>query len=114
MVNGSAVDIIYMDAYKRMRLTEDNLSPTTTSLYRFTGDHVIPKGTIRLAVIVGEHPQVSIVMIKFLIVDYQSAFNGVIGRPLLKVLKPITSIYHLTMKFPTTEGTGQAKKSQYD
>ena len=46
-------------------------------------------------------------MTKFLVMDCQSAFNGVIGRPLLKVLKVVTSIYHLTMKFPTIEGTRQ-------
>ena len=103
--NGSAVDIIYLDAYKRMRLTEGELSPTTASLYRFTRDHVIPKGTIKLKVIVGEHPRVSTVITKFFVVDCPLVFNRVIERPLLKVLKVVTSIYHLTMKFLTTEGT---------
>ena len=53
-------------------------------------------------------------MIEFLIVVYLSAFNGVIERPLLKALKTVTSIYYLTMKFPTTDGTGQVRGSQYD
>ena len=38
----SIVDILYLDAYKRMRLTENELSPTTSPLYGFSGDHVIP------------------------------------------------------------------------
>ena len=109
--NGSVVDIIYLDVYKRIGLTESELSPTTSSLYGFTRDHLIPKGMIKLAVTVGEHVRVSIVMTEFLIVDGPSAFNGVIGRPLLKALKAITSIYHLTMKFPIAEGTGQVKES---
>ena len=46
-------------------------------------------------------------MTEFLVVDCPSAFNGVIGRPLLKALKVVTSIYNLTMKFPTAEGTRQ-------
>ena len=54
--NGSVMDIIYFDAYRRMGLTGSELSPTTSPLYDFTRDHVIPKGTIKLAVIVGEHP----------------------------------------------------------
>ena len=41
-------------------------------------------------------------------------FNGVTGIPLLKVLKVVTSIYHLTMKFPTAEEIGQVRGSQYD
>ena len=51
--DGSAIDIIYLDAYKRMGLTESELSPTTSPLYKFTRDDVIPKGTIKLAVTVG-------------------------------------------------------------
>ena len=111
---GSAVDIIYIDAYNRMGLTESDLSLMTLPLYAFTSDHVIPKGTIKLVVIVGENPRESTVMIEFLIVGYPSTFNGIIGRPLLKVLKAVASIYHLTMKFPTTEGTGQVQGSQFD
>ena len=75
---------------------------------------MIPKGTIKLAVTVGEYPRVSMVMTEFLIVDCPSAFNGVIGRPLLKALKAVTLIYHLTMNFPTVEGTGHVRGSQYD
>ena len=40
--DGSAVDILYLDTYKRMGLTENELSPTTSPLCGFTGDHVIP------------------------------------------------------------------------
>ena len=67
-----------------------------------------------MAVTVGEHLRVSMVMTEFLIVDCPSVFNGVIGRPLLKVLKVVTSIYHLTMKFPIAEGTGHVQGIQYD
>ena len=82
--NRSIVDVIYLDAYKRIGLTESKLSPMTSPLYGFTGDHVIPKGTIKLAVTVEGHPRVLIVMTKFLIVDCPLAFNKGIGRPLLK------------------------------
>ena len=112
--NGSSIDIIYLDAYKRMGLTKSDLSPTTSPLYGFTGNHMIPKGTVKLAVIVGDHPKESTVVTEFLIVDCPSAVNGIIRRPLLKALKAITSIYHLTMKFSTVEGTGQVRGSQYN
>ena len=54
--DGSTMDIIHLDAYKRIGLIESELSPTTSPLYRFTKDHVIPKGTIKLVVKVEEHP----------------------------------------------------------
>ena len=103
--DGSAVDIIYLDAYKRMGLTESELSPTTSPLYEFTGDHVIPRGTVKLVVTVGEYPRVSIVVTKFHVLDCLSVVNGIIGRPILKALKALTSIYHLTIKFLIAEGT---------
>ena len=68
--HGSAVYIIYLDAYKRMGLIERELSPATSLLYGFTKDHVIPRGTVKLAVTLGEHPRASIVVAEFLVVDY--------------------------------------------
>ena len=90
-----------------MGLTESELSPTTSLLYGFMGDHAILRDTVKLAVTVGEHPRVSIVVVELLIVDFPSVVNGIIGRPLLKALKVVTSIYHLTMKFSIIEGIGQ-------
>ena len=112
--NGSVVDILYWDAYKRTNLTENDLSPTTFRLYRFTRDHMISRGTIKLAVTVGKHPKTLTVMMEFLAIDSPSAFNMVIGRLLLKALKAMTSIYYLTMKFPTAMGTRQVRGGQCD
>ena len=47
------------------------------------------------------------IVVGFLAIDYPSTFNGVIGRPLLKALKAVTSILCLTMKFPTMARIGQ-------
>ena len=52
----------------------------------------------------GENPRVSTVITDFIVIDCPSAINGIIGRPLLKALRTVTSIYHLTMKFLTVEG----------
>ena len=112
--DGSTVDILYLNAYKRMGLAKSDLNPTTSPFYGFTRDYVVPKGTAKLTVTVGEHPRTSIVVVDFLIVDCLSAINGIIGIPLLKALKAITSIYHLTVKFPTTKGTGEVLGNQYD
>ena len=51
------------------------------------------------------------ILANFLVVNALSAING---RPLLKALKVATSICHFTMKFPTTEGTGEVRGNNYD
>ena len=73
----------------------------TSPLYGFIGDSVIPNKTIKLAVTLREPSRMKTVMIDFLIVKFPSAFNGVLRRPLFNVLKTVTSIQCLTMKFPT-------------
>ena len=70
--DGSAADILYLNAYKRTGLAESDLNPTTSPLYGFIRDHVIPKGMAKLIVTVGEHPRSSTIIVEFLIVDCPS------------------------------------------
>ena len=74
--NGSAADILYRDTYQKTGLTKSDLSSTTTSLYGFTGVHIIPRGSIKLAIMVGDYPRISTVVSEFLVADCSSAFNG--------------------------------------
>ena len=90
------------------------MTPTTSPIYGFTRDSVIPEGTIKLAVTLREPPQTATVMIDFLTVKCPSTFNGVPGKPLLKALKATTSIHCLTMKFPTVVGIGQVRGRQHN
>ena len=53
----SAINILYWDAYQKIGLRRSDLTPTTSPLYGFTGDSVIPEGTIKLAVTLGEPPR---------------------------------------------------------
>ena len=112
--NCNAINILYWDTYKRKGLKESDLSLATSPLSGFAEDHVIPRGAIKLAVIVGKHPRVSTIVTEFLVVYYPLAFNGIIRRPLLKALKAITSIHCLMMKFPTATGIGQVRGKQWD
>ena len=80
---------------------------TISPLYGFSGDSVIPEGTIKLAITLEEPPRIATVMIDFLVVKYPSAFNVVMGKPFLYALKVVMSIHCLTIKFPTIARKGQ-------
>ena len=71
-----------------------------------------PLGTIELALTMGEQPKQTTVMANFVVVECTSAFNAVLGRPSLRELKAITSVYHLAMKFPTPGGVACVKGEQ--
>ena len=58
-------------------------------------------GAITLLVTVGDYPQQITKDVTFLVVNFSSAYNTIIGRPTLNSWKAVTSTYHLMIKFPT-------------
>ena len=73
---------------------------------------VQPVGTITLLVVVGSYPQQITKSVNFLVVDCSSSYNAIIGRPTLNSWKAVTSTYHLSVKFLTEYGIGQAQGDQ--
>ena len=53
-------------------------------------------------------------MANFLVINQPAVFNVVLGKPYLRALKVITSIYHLLMKFPTPNSVGQVHENQHE
>ncbi|RWW26887.1 hypothetical protein GW17_00008703 [Ensete ventricosum] len=54
MVNaGSSADVLYHDAFQKLRLTTVDLSPMRFNLTRFTNDSIAPLGITRLLVTLG-------------------------------------------------------------
>ncbi|XP_062100642.1 uncharacterized protein LOC133806568 [Humulus lupulus] len=94
-----------------MGLGVKHLKACHSSLYRFTGDLIQPLGVIELALTMGEQPRQTTIMANFIVVDCALAY-AVLGRPSLRELKAITSIYHLAVKFPTPKGIASMKREQ--
>ena len=99
--NGSSTDILYYPAFQQMRLGRDQLHPVCSPLIGFGGMKVQLVGTIALPVVVRSYPQQITREVNFLVVDYSSSYNAIIGRPTLNSWKAITSTYHQSVKFPT-------------
>ena len=53
MDNGSSINILYGSAYQKTGLKQADLCLMTSPLYG-TGENVIPEGTIKLAINLGE------------------------------------------------------------
>ena len=98
--NGSSADILYYPAFQQMRLGRDQSRLVNSPLVGFGGMKVQPVGTITLLVVVKAYPQQTTKKVNFLVVDYSSSYNVIIGRPTLNSWKTITSTYHLSVKFP--------------
>lgn len=112
--NGSAANILSYDAYIKMGFLDKDMSTTLSVLYDFSGAPIDVKGSIRLPVTLGEGPLSTTQIAEWLIVNQYSAFNAVVDHPILRDMRIVTSIYHLSMKFPTPGGVGCVKGCQYD
>ena len=108
--NESSSDIIYLLVFQQMKLDKKRIKPFTSPLVSFTGDRIVPRGTVTLSIIVGTYSAQVIKEIDFLIVDCSSTYNIILGKPALNRLKAVTSTYHLKAKFPTAHEVGEIKR----
>ena len=110
--NGSSVDIIFASTFDKMGVGRETLEPVNTHLRGFSGEKVLPLGSIQLVLTLGEPPCQAMTTARFLIVDAPSAYNMLLGRPSLNVIKAISSAYHMIIKFPTIHGVGMVRGDQ--
>ena len=110
--NGSSANILYYPAFQQMGINIARLIPTNAPLVGFGGTRVLLVGSITLSVTVGDYPQQITKDVTFLVVDYSSAYNGILGRPTLNSWKVAISTYHLMIKFPTEYGIGELRGDQ--
>ncbi|KAL0456344.1 UNVERIFIED_CONTAM: hypothetical protein Slati_0973600 [Sesamum latifolium] len=104
----SSADIIFYDAYAQLGIDNAQLRRVNTPLTGFSGEMIEPLGEVTLPLFLGSYPKRSTKMVKFLVVKAPSAYNIILGRPSLNIFRAIASTYHMKLKFPTSDGVGEA------
>ena len=112
IVHKVLVDIIFASAFDKMGIGREKLEPVNAHLRGFSGERVLPPGSIKLVLTLGDPPCQAIIAVRFLIVDAPSAYNILLGRPSLNVVRAIPSAYHMVIKFPNTNGVGMVRGNQ--
>ena len=110
--NESSADIIFMPAFDKIGIGKEKLESVNAHLRGFSGERVLPLGSIQLVLTLGDPPCQVTTMVRFLIVDAPSAYNILLGRPSLNVIRSIPSAYHMVIKFPIANKVGMVRGDQ--
>ena len=107
--NGSSTDIIFASAFDKIGIGREKLEPVNAYLRGFSGERVLPLGSTQLVLTLGDPPCQAIITVRFLIVDAPLAYNMLLGRPYLNIIRAIPYAYHMVVKFPTANGVGMVQ-----
>ncbi|VFQ86045.1 unnamed protein product, partial [Cuscuta campestris] len=106
------VNVLYWEAAQQLGIRKEDLTNLNMPLSGFIGDIIEPEGSIKLDIIIGEHPKVRHMRMDFVVVDIKCAHNAILGRPGLEDLGGALSLEHLCFKFRTPEGVGRVLGDQ--
>ena len=101
---GSSVDILYWETFKKMKISEAEIQPYNKQIVGFSGERVDTKGFIDLYTTFGDDYLSKTINIRYLLVNANTSYNILLGRPSINRLKAIVSTPHLAMKFPSVNG----------
>jgi len=102
---GSSVNILYWKTFRKMNLSEDLIVPYNEQIVGLSGERVDTRGYLDLRTKIGSRKDGREVRVRFLLVEANTSYNVLLGRPCLNAFGAIVSTLHLAMKFPSDKGT---------
>ena len=101
---GSSADVMFWSTFNKLQLSPDLLSPYTGCLYGFAGDQLEVHGYLELRTTFTDGMTSRTESIRYLVVNANSAYNILLGRPALNRLRAVTSTRHMKMKLSDLSG----------
>ncbi|XP_068475012.1 uncharacterized protein [Phaseolus vulgaris] len=101
---GSSVDVMFWSTFNKLHLSPDLLRPYTGCLYGFADNLVEVHGYLKLRTTFIDGVTSRTESIRYLVVNANSAYNSLLGRPALNRLRAVSSTRHMKMKLPDLSG----------
>lgn len=98
---GSSVNILYWKTFRQMDLSDDLIVPFDKQIVGFAGERVDTRGYVDLHTRLGTGREGNERRVRYLLVDANTSYNVLLGRPCLNTFGVIVSTPHLTLKYPT-------------
>jgi len=101
---GSSADVMFLSTFNKLQLSPDLLRPYTGCLYGFADNQVEVHGYLELRTTFTDGAASRTESIRYLVVNTNSAYNILLGRPTLNRLRAVSSTHHMKMKLPDLSG----------
>ena len=101
---GSSADVMFLSTFNKLQLSPNLLRPYTGCLYGFAGDQVEVRGYLELRTTFTDCTASRTESIRYLVVNANSAYNILLGRPALNRLRVVASMRHMKLKLPNLSG----------
>ncbi|XP_068474879.1 uncharacterized protein [Phaseolus vulgaris] len=101
---GSSTDVMFWSTFNKLQLSSDLLRPYTGCLYRFADNPMEVRGYLELRTTFTDGAASHTESIRYLVVNANSAYNILLGRPALNRLRAVSSTRHMKMKLPDLSG----------
>jgi hypothetical protein len=103
--NGSSINIMYKHTMQTLGITENMLQPTRTTFHGIVpGLSCAPIGKVRVDVAFGGRDNCRVENLEFEVVDLDSPYHALLGRPALAAFMATTHTAYLKMKMPAPRG----------
>jgi hypothetical protein len=103
--NSSSINILYRDTIHKMGIKENMLQPSQITFDGIVpGLSCVPMGMIRLDVMFGNQENCQVENLWFEVVDLESLYHALLGRPALAKFMASTHAAYLKMKMPGPRG----------
>jgi len=101
---GSSADVMFWSTFNKLRLSPDLLRPYTRCLYGFADNQVEVRGYLELRTTFTDGAASRTESIWYLVVNANSAYNILMGRPAVNRLRAVASTCHMKMKLSDLSG----------
>ncbi|XP_068476452.1 uncharacterized protein [Phaseolus vulgaris] len=101
---GSSADVMFWSTFNKLRLFPDLLRPYIGCLYGFADNQVEVRGYLEFRTTFTDGAASRTESIRYLVVNANSAYNILLGRPALNRLRAVSSTHHMKMKLPDLSG----------
>ncbi|XP_014524451.1 uncharacterized protein LOC106780663 [Vigna radiata var. radiata] len=101
---GSSANILYWKTFEQMDIPEGAIQPFHEQIVGFAGERVDTRGYVELKVSLGLEKDAKELQVRFLLVEADTSYNALLGRPCLNAFGAIVSTPHLVLKYPDDRG----------